>query len=408
MAKTLDYDVVIVGAGMVGASLAIALAPGGLRIAIIESVSIRNSEETSYDDRGITLSPSSQRIFDNLGVWQNIQRDCYPIKNIHVSEQGRFGFARLRADEIGRDALGYVVVARSLGQALLAQAKQFANIELICPAELKQFHRGKDGMQVSFQQNGTTRTVTTGLLVGADGSNSLIRRLADINIDQHDFKQTAIVANVTTQKANQATAYERFTPHGPIALLPIGENRSVLVYVVERGEAETCLAMGDNDFIQRVQQELGRRLGHIVQLGQRRAYPLIFQQAVRQYQPQLVLLGNSVHTIHPNAAQGFNLGLRDVAGLVDALQAGIEQGIAIDDISILEQYAAAREADQKRVIRFTNGIAKTFYNRWPVVSPARDLFMLLVDIVPPLKQRFVETSMGLSGMQPSLVRSASS
>ncbi len=404
MAGSLDYDIVIAGAGMVGASLAIALAPTGLRIAIIESVSPRNTDESSFDDRGITLAPSSRRIFERLGVWQQLQSECYPIKNIHVSEQGQFGFARLRANEVGCEELGYVVLARALGQALLADLQLHDNIELVCPAELKQFERDGKIMQVTWQQQGELRHVRAGLLVGADGSHSLVRRLAGINVQQKDFEQTAIVANITTQKSNQATAYERFTPHGPIALLPIGENRSVLVYVVDRNKAHTCMTMPEAEFVQQVQQELGRRLGRIEQLGKRRSYPLLFQQAQTQYQPQLLLLGNSVHTLHPNAAQGFNLGLRDVAGLVDAVHDGLQQGMVVNDVRILEQYTASREADQKRVIRFTNGLASTFYNNWPLLVSARNSLMLLVDIVPALKQQIVTTAMGKSGQQPRLVR----
>ena len=406
MADSLDYDIVIAGAGMVGASLAIGLAPTGLRIGIIESVSPRNTDESSFDDRGITLSPSSRSIFEHLGVWQQLRSECYPIKNIHVSEQGRFGFVRLCADEAGVDELGYVVLARALGQALLADLQQHDNIELICPAELKHFERSGKNIHVIWQQKGEQRSIRTGLLVGADGSHSLVRRLAGINVEQKDFEQTAIVANVTTQKSNQATAFERFTTHGPIALLPIGDNRSVLVFVVECHKGQDCMTMPDVEFIQRVQRELGRRLGRIEQLGKRRSYPLLFQQAQTQFQRQLLLLGNAVHTLHPNAAQGFNLGLRDVAGMVDAVHDGLQQGMTIDDIRILEQYVDSREADQKRVIRLTNGLARTFYNDWPMLASARDSLMLLIDIVPAFKQHIVATAMGKNGRQPSLVRTS--
>ncbi len=404
MTAPLDYDIVIVGAGMVGTSLAIALAPSGLRIAIVESVSPKNHEQSTFDERGITLTPSSQRIFEQLDVWQYVRADSYPIKHIHVSEQGRFGFTRLDASSAGMSELGHVVVARSLGQALHRCLQQYENIDLICPAELKQFNLTDGAMSVVWQGQDGEQTVNAGLLVGADGSNSLVRRLAGINVDEYDFQQTAIVANVTTQKTNNATAYERFTPHGPIAMLPIGERRSVLVFAVNSDEARTCINLSDEDYISRVQQELGRRLGNIEQLGVRRAYPIIFRQASRHYQQQLLLLGNSAHTLHPNAAQGFNLGLRDVAGLADAIYTALEKGLGIEDISILKNYMEARTADQRRVTRFTNGLAKTFYNRWPVINSGRNLCMILIDLVPPLKQSFTEAAMGLSGLQPGMVR----
>ncbi len=399
-----DYDVIIIGAGMVGASLACALAPTGIKIAIIESVELTNTEKSSYDDRGITLSPSSKRILEYIGVWQQVKQDVFPINNIHVSEQGRFGFAHLEAGEAGYPELGYVVVARSLGQALHQHLNNFENISLFCPAQLKYFQRIHDEMQVEIVHSGHNQSLTCGLLVGADGNHSLVRRLAGINLQEHDFEQTAIVANVTTQKPNHATAYERFTPHGPVALLPIGENKSVLVFTVKTNDAKHCLSMSDKQFINKVQKEFGRRLGRIEQIGKRQSYPLVFSEASEHYQEQLVLLGNSAHAIHPNAAQGFNLGLRDVAGLAESISTGIKKGIDISDVILLENYMKSREADQKRVMRFTNGLAKTFYNQWPLLNSARNLAMLMVDVIPDIKTTFVETSMGLYGNQPRIVR----
>jgi 2-octaprenyl-6-methoxyphenol hydroxylase len=399
-----DYDVVIIGAGMVGASLACALAPSSLRIAIIESVTLSNTQQPSYDDRGITLSPSSKLILEHIGVWQQVQSMTSPIKKIHVSEQGRFGFAHLDASETDHTELGHVVVARSLGQALHKQMSGFNNVKLICPAELKHFQRSDSGISLEIAYSDTTETLSAGLLVGADGSRSLVRRLAGISTNERDFKQTAIVANVTTQKANHATAYERFTPHGPIALLPIDKKRSVLVFTVNKECVERYLSMPDEQYIRVVETEFGRRLGKIEQVGQRRSYPIVFIEALEQYQQQLILLGNAAHSIHPNAAQGFNLGLRDVAGLAECIMAGIDKGLGLDDISILENYMKLRQADQQRVMRFSNGLASSFYNQLPLLTPARNLAMLLLDSIPELKASFVEKAMGTAGLQPRLVR----
>ncbi len=402
-----DYDVVIVGAGMVGASLACALASSGLRIAIIESITLTNDQQPSYDDRGITLSPSSKRILEHINVWQQVQSSATPIKRIHVSEQGRFGFAHLDAAESGYAELGNVVVARSLGHALHQQMSTFEKVKLICPAELKHFHRTDSGITLEISCSDNTETISAGLLVGADGSHSLVRRLAGINTKEKDFKQTAIVANVTTQKPNNATAYERFTTHGPVALLPIDKNRSVLVFTVNKENTERYLNMSDEQYIEAVEAEFGRRLGKIEQVGQRRSYPIVFIEAIEQYQEQLILLGNSAHTIHPNAAQGFNLGLRDVAGLAECIFAGIEKGLAINDIRILEDYIKLRQTDQQHVMQFTNRLANSFYNELPLLSSARNMAMLLLDAIPDLKMSFVERTMGLAGLQPRLVRGQS-
>lgn len=403
-----DYDVVIVGAGMVGASLACALssylASSSLRIAIIESVTLSNEQQPSYDDRGLTLSASSKRILEQINVWQQVQAYATPIKKIHVSEQGRFGFTHLSANEVGHDELGNVVVARVLGQALHKQMASFENVELICPAELKHFKRNNEMMELEITASGQTRTITAGLLVGADGSRSLVRRLADINSKEKDFKQTAIVTNIKTQKPNNATAFERFTPHGPVALLPIDKNRSVLVFTVNRNDVDHYLALSDELFIQEVENEFGRRLGHVEQVGQRRSYSLFFIEALEQYQQQLVLLGNAAHSIHPNAAQGFNLGLRDVAGLAECIFTGLKKGYDISDITILEDYIALRQKDQKRIMQLSNKLAGIFYNEYPVLSSARNAAMLLLDVIPELKKSFMQTTMGLAGMQPRLVR----
>lgn len=402
-----DYDVVIVGAGMVGASLACALAPSGLRIAIIESITLNNEQQPSYDDRGLTLSPSSKRILEQINVWSLVQADATPIKKIHVSEQGRFGFTHLDADKTGYSELGNVVVARSLGRALHKQMSTFENVKLICPAELKHFQHTESGITVEISRSDNIETISAGLLVGADGSNSLVRRLAGINTKDKDFKQTVIVANVTTQKSNNSTAYERFTAHGPVALLPIDKNRSVLVFTVNGKDSEHYLTMSDEQYIDTVEAEFGRRLGRIEQVGQRRSYPIRFIEATEQYQNQLVLLGNAAHTIHPNTAQGFNLGLRDVAGLAECIFTGIGNGLAINDIRILESYISLRQDDQQYVMKFTNRLASSFYNKLPLISPARNVAMLLIDILPDLKRSFTESRMGLNGLQPRFVRGQS-
>lgn len=399
-----DYDVVIVGAGMVGASLACALAPSGLSIAIIEAVTLKDDYQPSYDDRGLTLSPSSKRILEHIGVWQKVLPAINPIKKIHISEQGRFGFTHLDASQTHNNELGYVVVARSLGQALHKKMSSFENITLICPAELKSFKQSEAGMSVEISHSDRSELITAGLLVGADGSQSLVRRLAAINIKEHDFKQTAIVANVTTQKPNQATAYERFTHHGPVALLPIDKNRSVLVFTVATENAGRYMSMTDTQFIDAVETEFGRRLGKLEQIGQRRSYPIMFIEALEQYQQQLILLGNASHSIHPNTAQGFNLGLRDVAGLAECIFAAIEKGLDVDDISILENYISLRLPDQQRVMRFTNCLASSFYNKNPLLIPARNLAMLMLDTMPIVKEAFIQQAMGVAGLQPRVVR----
>lgn len=399
-----DYDVVIAGAGLVGASLACALAPLGLRIAVIEAVELGSVQQPGYDDRGLTLFPASKSILERLGLWKELAASATPIKQIHVSEQGRFGFTRLDSAQVGRQQLGHVVIARALGHAVHKKMRSYKNINLMCPASLRRFQRSSSAMIVELSVKNKQESVRCGLLVGADGSRSLVRRLAGINTHEQDFKQTAIVANITTQKTNDFTAYERFTRHGPIALLPVAKKRAVLVLTVNKATAEHYLSIDDRQYSKVIEKEFGRRLGNIEKTGRRCSYPVCFIEAVEQYRENLVLLGNAAHTLHPNAAQGFNLGLRDVAGLAECIAAGIKKNADAGDISILKNYLTLRYADQKRVIRFTNGLAAGFYQSLPLSATARNTAMLILDTLPGIKHLFVEKVMGVAGMQPKLVR----
>jgi len=399
-----DYDVVIVGAGMVGASLACAIAPTNLSIALIESVEINDDKQPSYDDRGISLSPSSKRILEHIGVWKEIHTYVTPIKKIHISNQKKFGFTHFTASDAEVAELGHVVIARSLGSALHKKIKSFKNIKLLCPAQLQDFVRTGSNLSMKVLSSAGSETIHTKLLVGADGSHSMVRDLAGIKTREYDFKQTAIVANVVTQKPNYFTAYERFTPHGPIAFLPIGENRSVLVFTTLTDKGSHYLDMSDEKFLGSIETEFGRRLGKIQKIGKRRSYPIIFIEAIQQFQENLILLGNSAHTIHPNAAQGFNLGLRDVAGLAECIYSALEKKLSIDDKNILNAYLELRNFDQQRIIKFTNSLATSFYHNSSSYIPITNTMMLLIDCIPQFKSLFLKRAMGLAGYQPQLVR----
>lgn len=395
-----DYDLIIIGAGMTGAGLAAALADSGLRIGIVEPLKPGNRRQSGDDERGIALAPASRQILEDIGVWPRISAGVTPIRQVHVSEQGRFGVTRLHARALGRTELACVALARDLGHALHAEMATAENIDLICPAELLQFQPDGNGMRLEIKTPQGQRRMTARLLAGCDGRHSLVRRLAGINTREHDFMQTAIVASLTTQKPNNGVAFERFTPHGPLALLPVGRHKSVLVFSVARADAERYLAKPEREFIRAVEAEFGRRLGGISRLGARRAYPLVFIEAARRYQRRLVLLGNAAQTLHPNGAQGFNLGLRDVAGLADCLLNARRMGRPLDDMTLLEDYCRRRRRDQKRIMRFTNAIAACFYNRLPILSASRGLGLLLLDFMPDLKRGLMEMAMGLSAGPP--------
>jgi len=400
----LKYDVVIIGGGTVGASFACALGGSALRCCVVESVQLANQKESSYDDRGITLSQSSKNILTNLSIWDRLSTNVCPIKQIHVTDQGQFGVVRLKAEDVGLNELGYVVTARDLGAAIYEQLKSFDNIDLICPAKLNHFEIKNNSVTVQIKQAGEVREIEADLLVAADGSDSDIRKTLDIETKYEDYQQTAIVANVTTQKSNFNVAFERFTQHGPIALLPKASHQSVLVFTVRANEAEEYKNMSDAEFICCVEAEFGRRLGKLKKLGQRSTYPIMYIEAREQYKQNLVLLGNAAHSIHPNAAQGFNLGLRDAVGLAEILIDGFVQDGDISDIELLIHYSQQRHPDQKRIIGFTRQLATLFYTSFLPKRLLRNKLMLMLEHNPVARERLIHLLTGLWGPQPELAR----
>ena len=399
-----DYDLIIVGGGMVGASLACALSKQPLRIAIIEAVPYKADKQPSYDDRAIALSFGSRQIFDGLGLWEKIVEQTTAIKRIHVSDQGKFGFTRLSSQQEKVDALGYVITARDLGKVLIHQLDQLENLTLINPATLTDLKLGEDHATAVIEHNGKTETLTTSLIVAADGGNSAVRQQLDIRTSDHDYKQTAIIANISPELPHQNVAYERFTQHGPLALLPMDDNRCALVWTKNPQDAERILELNDDEFLKELQPCFGQRLGRFVKTGKRLAYPLKLVRAQEQVRNRLALIGNAAHTLHPIAGQGFNLGLRDVATLAQIICDTFQQNGDIGTLDVLEQYAQWRTRDHRQVIGFTNTLVSMFSNHFLPLSVARNLGLIATDIIPPLKHALAKHSMGLSGKLSRLAR----
>ena len=396
-----DYDVAIVGGGMVGASLACALAGGPLRVALIEAVAAESDQQPSYDDRGLSLSLASRRILEGLSLWPSLAPAATPIEHIHVSDRGRFGFVRLHAADMGQPALGYVVPARELGRALLQGVSDAPNVDFLCPARVAAAQPGAEGVRLQLQDADPVAGLHCRLLVVADGTRSPLRESLGIPVATRDYYQAAIVATVTPQRPHRNWAYERFTDTGPLALLPLKDWRCVLVHAVPAGEARAWMELGDEEFLARAEARFGRRLGRLLKVGTRKSYPLLKVEAQAQVQGRVLLLGNAAHTLHPNGAQGFNLGLRDVAGLAEHLAAAAHTDPGARHL--LEDYVASRRADQRRILRFSDGLATLFYNNHPAKILLRDTGMLLTDLLPGLKKEIMRLGMGMAGRQPALV-----
>ena len=399
-----DYDLIIVGGGMVGASLACALGGCGLRIAVVEAVPLRAASQPSYDDRSIALAYGSRRIFSAMGLWEGLAASVTPIRKIHVSDRGHFGMLRMDAARHGYDALGYVVENRELGKLFAARLKALDNVDLLCPAELEGLETDTGRACVQIAMEGGKRQLTARLLVGADGGRSQVRELADIGTRRWDYGQCAVIANVTPGRPHRGVAYERFTDSGPLAMLPMSDNRCSLVWTVNQGEEEALLALDDASFLARLQARFGYRLGELRKTGRRSAYPLALVMAESADTPRLALIGNAAHTLHPVAGQGFNLGIRDVAVLAEVIAQARLAGGDIGAARVLRRYNAWRRADQNRVARLTDGLVRLFSATLPPVVVGRNLGLLVLDRMAPAKRLMMRQAMGLAGRLPRLAR----
>lgn len=404
-----DYDILIVGGGLVGASLALALARSELRIGIVESQQWRLPSAPAYDDRTLALAQGSRRIFEAMGLWPAIAEHAgaTPIRRIHISDRGRFGIARLNAADAGIEALGYVVEMPGLGGVLYRALQQVAALELIAPATMETLSFTNDMAHVHVKHNGRDSTLTARLIVGADGGRSRVREAVAIGAHTKDYGQTAVVANVTLEQAHDGIAYERFTEDGPLALLPMRDDRCTVVWSVRHRQAHAMLAWDDRRFLQQLQECFGDRLGQFRRTGRRHGYPLTLTQVDAHIRARVVLVGNAAHTVHPVAGQGFNLGLRDVAMLSQVLVETVRAGRDIGELGVLAQYTRSRRRDTRVVTGFTDGLIRIFTNSLPPLTLARDIGLITADLVPPLKRILIRRTSGLAGPLSRLARGLS-
>lgn len=370
-----QYDVLVVGGGMVGASLAVALAQLPIRIAVVEAFAPGTDAQPSYDDRATAVAAVSQRIFTTLGVWPELAADATAIAQIHVSERGRFGVTRIDRDDYGAAALGQVIENRCIGTALWRALLATERIDLLCPARLKGLDNADaEGITVRVcDAAGEAHRLRARLVVGADGGNSVLRGLLSVDVHRADYGQSAVIANVTPQRGHHNVAYERFTASGPLACLPMSNGRCNVVWTCDPVRAEELLAGGDADFLSALQEEFGYRLGLFRKTGSRHAYPLQLCRAERIVGERWALIGNAAQSLHPVAGQGFNLGLRDAATLAEACAASLATHGDVGVRAGLAAYQSAREADQQRVVKFTDTLIKVFTSRVPALQAARGL-----------------------------------
>src|SRR3569623_2894251 len=333
MTDDAGYDVIIVGGGMVGASLAIALSATPLRVALLEAVPFRSDTQPSYDARAIALAYGTRRIFAGMDLWPALAAAVTPIERIHISARGHIGATLLDSGDSGADALGYVAERRALGAILATRLHALAHVDVHCPARVTDVVMGSAHAEVMVNVDGTTRRLRARLVVAADGATSTVRELLHIAVQRWEYGQPALITNVPPDEPHRNRAFERFTDSGPLALLPKSDNRYSVVWTLRDAAAERMLALDDGDFLQALQQRAGHRAGRFVKVGRRRTYPLMLLRAREHVRPRLALIGNAAHTLHPVAGQGFNLGLRDVAVLAVVLCDAVAAHQDIGDMS---------------------------------------------------------------------------
>lgn len=396
-----DYDLLIVGGGLAGNCLALALKDTGIKIAIVEANTRDQLFNSPAGDRALALAAGTVKILDSLGIWQGISQAATAIKQIHISDRGHFGKVRLSAVKEHIDALGFVITARAI-ETHVAELVSQTNIQVICPGRVAGLMSSQSEVGVSIKQGHESLSLTAKLLVGADGGHSSIRKLLDITQQITEYGQTALVTTVKSTLPNNNTAYERFTSSGPLALLPVGPYHCSVVWTRSTEDAEALMAGNDADFLNELQQCFGYRLGELKLTEPKRAFPLTLIRAEKMVSGRAVIIGNAVHQLHPVAGQGFNLGLRDVVRLAEMLINQYEAGQDIGAADFLTRYAASRQKDHDKTIRFTDNVVRIFSNDWLALAAARNMGLALLDHIPAAKTLLARHAMGLAGRMPNL------
>ncbi len=401
-----QYDLAIVGGGLVGASLALSLAPLGLRIALLEAVAPAPGEQhPSFDERTTALANGTVRAFKTLGVWAAMEREAAPIRKIHVSDQGRFGTARVDAAEQGLEALGYVVPNRVIGAALWQALARTPAVEVIAPAQVTGNELEGPCRLIRYAGDGEQRTLTARLVVAADGVRSVVREQAGIEAEHLEYEQVALTAVMTTQRFHDYVAYERFTEQGPIAILPLTDGRCGIVWTRKPDDVARLLALPDHEFLREFQAAFGFRLGRFMRIGQRASYNLMLSRAERHIAQRLAVVGNAAQGLHPIAGQGFNLGLRDAMSLAEVISDQRAAGMLdAGDEDLLQAYADWRETDRRRIVAFTDGLVRLFSTPLGVLRSLRSLGLLAFDVLPPAKSALARLSVGAAARIPRLAR----
>ncbi|MBW3694080.1 2-octaprenyl-6-methoxyphenyl hydroxylase [Vibrio sp. T187] len=387
-----QFDVVIAGGAMAGATLALALnklSKGSLSIAVVEPYQVDHQAHPGFDSRSIALSYGTVQILESFQLWDLIKPVATPIKHIHVSDRSHAGMTGITDEDFNVEALGYVVELADVGRIYQQQLEEADCITLLCPESVSEIERTTEQVTIRLASQ---QQIQAKLLVAADGAISTCCEQLGARLDEHDFEQVAVIANIVANEPHNGRAFERFTQHGPVALLPMSDNRLSLVWCVSPENAEQIMSLNDAAFLTQLQEELGWRLGHLEKVGQRASYPLVLRHRQQNISHRFAIVGNAAQTLHPIAGQGFNLGIRDVASLAEELCQQLDD---VGQYQGLSQFRQRREQDRASTIALTSSLVHLFSNDWLPTRIGRNLGLAVVDNFPPLKGPLLRRTLGL-------------
>lgn len=397
MAKK-NNPIVIVGGGMVGLTLAIALKQAGVDCLVLEAFPMQKNLQPSFDDRTVALSAASLDIFKQLDLDESLSVYYQSIETIHVSDKGYYGFTRLHAKDYGQEKLGAVIENWRLGTILHDKIKQLG-IDLIAPAKVNQITFSETTAQLEFEINEEIKSIETQLVLLADGARSALKEKLNFDSEQVDYDKSALVCNLKTQLTHKNQAFERFTQDGPFALLPLSDDRMSLVWSLPRDKVEHYLNCDENEFYKALKVIFGARLGDFIKVGKRQAFPLMQWQSHNAIKQRCMLIGNSAQALHPIAGQGFNLALRDIYGFsrhIKALleSADFESGMDFGDYQFLKYFVDERRSDRVDTVKSTEALVRLFSSDFLPLVVTRNLAMKSIDRLPLLKKSFARLAMG--------------
>jgi 2-octaprenyl-6-methoxyphenol hydroxylase len=388
------FDIVIVGGGMVGAALACALKNENVSVALIDAASAEQIHQGN-DPRLIALNYNSFRLLTNLSIWPELAALAAPIQSIHISTQGQFGATRLQASKLDLPCLGHVVPAKFINSALYSHLKDAKNLQFFLSSKIMGMEQG-DLVGLKIISNNEEQIVYGKKIIAADGTHSTMRELLNIESVNIDYDQEALVTTTELQRSHQNIAYERFTPTGAIAMLPLTEQRVATIWSDTKTNIQKLKSLSDEDFVSTLQKEFGYRLGKLLKTNTRHSYPLLFLKAKQQVKDNIVLLGNAAHTLHPVAAQGLNLAFYEIALIADNLE------LLLADTNQLAPLFNTFQ--QKLNVNFSHRLNQLFNKGNFPLRTGRQVGMMMIDSFQVIHNNVVTKIMARSGRIPSLLQ----